>query len=157
MFMWQDQLPQVGGKALVHYLQKHKQTLVGYADVSFKNDQASHAWIIGTGDHMEIEDSMMMIMGSGLVDGHHLNLSSSCRELQGQTAMAIITRLLLEATDSQLHTTFTGDNQGVQNNIMTLDINKLAQHRMPKPSLHCNNQSRYPPLWMYAPCLRLMI
>ncbi len=105
------QLPQDGRKELNQYLQTHDQTLKDCAVASLRHKQASHAWTIGIGNQREIGDPSMTLSGAGPVEGHHRDLSSSHGELQGQTAMGLITGLLLEINETHIHTTFGGGGQ----------------------------------------------
>jgi hypothetical protein len=70
--------------------------IYGASDASFKDNQASHAWIISTGQVEDVENPLLSIYGSGPVDGHFPDLSSTRGELQGQMAITIISNLFLQ-------------------------------------------------------------
>lgn len=55
----------------------------------------------------------MHIYGEGTVDGFHADLSSAQGEIQGQTALVIMSTKLLQSQDNPtLPVIFHGDNQG---------------------------------------------
>ncbi len=130
------QFPSDDGKQLIDYLTNHNLQLQGMSDASLKEDQCSHAWILTTGAPEHITDPKLHIKGSGAVDGHASDLSSARGELQGQTATAVISKLLLDAHNTNIPTTLMGDNQGVQKQCSNISQSKLRHHRSPNIDLH---------------------
>jgi hypothetical protein len=111
-------LPPDGGHCLMSYLTTTNTPLLGVADASLKEGNCSHAWILTSNNSAHINDPNMIIHGAGPVDGYANFMTSVRGELQGQTAMAIMSQKLLTAHNSP-HTPvhFYGDNQGIQNNL----------------------------------------
>jgi hypothetical protein len=78
----------------------------------------------------------MHIRGCGAVDGSKHDLSSTRGEHQGQTAMAIVSKLLLQTHENtSIPATLMGDNQGVQQQWATPPTNRLKHHRSPNIDL----------------------
>ena len=72
----------------------------------------------------------MSIHGSGAVDGAPKYMSSTKGKLHGQTAIAVMSKLLLDvhdAADTQI--ILHGDNKGVQQTCSHIHINCLKHHR----------------------------
>jgi hypothetical protein len=79
------------------------------SDASLKDSNCTHAWILSTGNADHISDPQMNIQGKGAVDGAPHALSSARGELQRQTAMAIMFKLLLQ---THQQTSITTPSQG---------------------------------------------
>ncbi len=78
----------------------------------------------------------MSIHGTGAVDGDPSGMSSARVELHGQTAMAVMSKVLLDANnETNLPTILQGDNQGIQNKCNTIQTNRLKHHREPNSDL----------------------
>jgi hypothetical protein len=78
----------------------------------------------------------MCIHGRGAVDGDSTTMSSTRGKLHSQTAMAIISNLLLSANDNiNTKTILYGDNKGVQQTCANIQIKKLKHHRQPNMDL----------------------
>jgi hypothetical protein len=108
-------LPPDGGQKLMEYVKERECSLIGVSDASVIETNGTHAWILTTGEKDYINDPYMKLEGSGPIDGDKQAISSARGELQGQTALAIITEALLmehEATD--IPVTFFTDNQGIK-------------------------------------------
>jgi hypothetical protein len=85
----------------------------------------------------------MKIEGSGPVDGDTTTMSSSRGELQGQTALAIISECFLKkhgATDIPI--TLFSDNQGVQQCCSTTKIQRIGHHRKANMDLQLEHNKR---------------
>jgi hypothetical protein len=101
-----------------------------------KDDNCTHAWILSTGNPDDINDPLMSIQGRGAVDGAPTALSSARGELQGQTAMAIISQVLLQWHQRpSLPTILQGDNEGVQHTCSRHTRSRLRHHRLPNTDL----------------------
>jgi hypothetical protein len=123
-------LPMDGGAALMHHLQTHQTPLIGMSDASLKDGQCSHAWVLSTGNPDHISNENMSIQGAGAVDGAPEFMSYARGELHGQTAMAIISTILLEAHNSpNMKITLHSDNKGVQHTCAHIQTNRLKHHR----------------------------
>jgi hypothetical protein len=113
------------------------QPLIGGSDASLKKGQSGHSWILSTGDIQHITDPLMHLSGLGPVDGVRADLSSARGEIQGQTALAIMSSTLLQAQNCpNMEVVFYGDNKGVQQKCATPYINKLKDHRQPNMDLY---------------------
>lgn len=77
----------------------------------------------------------MHIAGRGPVDGYTSDLSSSCGELQGQTALAIISKLLLEHNNTTCNVKLIGDNKGVQQKTAKILPQRIRLHSEPNLDL----------------------
>jgi hypothetical protein len=131
------QLPEDGGTSLIQHLLHTDQPLVGVSDASLKDGTSGHTWILSTGNLNHINDPMMQITGSGPVDGYHADLSSARGEIQGQTALAIVTSTLLTAQQQPcMKVTYHGDNKGTQNKCATAHSNRLRDHQQPNTDLY---------------------
>lgn len=107
-------MPLDGGRTLISYLTDNDQTLIGVGDASLKEVQSGHAWILLTGEMCHLGDPNMSTCGSGTVDCHTLDLSSSRGELQSQKAMTIMAEAVLQANNAlELSITLYGENQGI--------------------------------------------
>jgi hypothetical protein len=94
-------IPPDGGKKLMAYVKDDETALLGVSDASIKNGCGTHAWILTTGEMEHMSDPCMKLEGSGPVDGDPYTMSSARGELQGQTALAIVTSTLLKEHDAQ--------------------------------------------------------
>jgi hypothetical protein len=131
------QLPPDGGESLIQYLTSNAKPLLGASDASLKEGQSAHAWILSTGETDHIADPLLQISGKGPVDGYSMDMSSARGEIQGQTALAIMSSLLLKAQDlPNLPVIFYGDNSGVQRKCNMYPTQKLRDHRQPNQDLH---------------------
>jgi hypothetical protein len=77
----------------------------------------------------------MSIHGTGTVNGASTSMSSTNGELQGQTAMAIISNLLLAAHNDTTTKILHSDNQGVQRTCPSFQTHRLKHHRKPNMDL----------------------
>jgi hypothetical protein len=78
-----------------------------------KDDRATHAWILSSGNIRDIENPLLHILGAGTVHGAPQYLSSSRGELQGMPALSIVMRLFMEFYSIKPKPTFICDNSGV--------------------------------------------
>ncbi len=102
----------------------------GGTKLSVIEGNGTHAWIPTTDTIECITDPYMKIEWSGPVDGDTNAMSSSRGELQGQTALAIISESFLKdhnATDIPI--TFFTDNLGVQKYCSNSKIHRIGHHR----------------------------
>jgi hypothetical protein len=108
-------LPPDDGVALSQYIQTSSKPLYGAADASFNDSNTSHAWVLSTDNIEDLANPIMNISGSGPVDGHPHDMSSSRGELQeGQTALVALSNPFFGKFNIQHHPVHvTGDNQGV--------------------------------------------
>ena len=110
------ELPPDDGVALSKHLLTSNKPLYGAADASLKDGNTSHAWVLSTGNIEDISNPLLHISGSGPVDGHPHDMSSSRGELQGQAALVTIANMFMDKhsiPNPSLHV--TGDNQGIMN------------------------------------------
>jgi hypothetical protein len=130
------QLPLDGGQELIKYLKHTKKPLKGMSDASLKDGTSSHAWILSTGENDHTLDGNMSIHGTGPVNGAPKSMSSARGELHGQTAMAIVSKLLLEThQEPKIPTLLQGDNQRIQRKCNEIRIDRLKHHREPNIDL----------------------
>jgi hypothetical protein len=130
-------LPPDGGQRLMEYVKDCDASLIGVSDASVIEGQGTHAWILTTGEMEHLSDPYMKLEGQGPVDGDTLAMSSARGELQGQTALAIMTGALLmehDATDTPI--TFYTDNQGVQKSCHNPKTHRIGHHRKANMDLH---------------------
>jgi hypothetical protein len=85
----------------MQYVTSHDKPLIGASDASLKEGQSGHAWILSTGEIVHLTNPLMQISGHSPVDGYHTDMSSATGEIQGQTALAIMTSALLQAQDKK--------------------------------------------------------
>jgi hypothetical protein len=108
-------LPPDGGQKLMDYVKERDASLLGVSDASVVEGNGTHAWIITTGETAHLSDPFMKLEGHGPVDGDKLTMSSARGEMQGQTALAIVTEAFLTAHEAKdMTVTFLIDNQSVQ-------------------------------------------
>lgn len=130
------QIPLDGGKQLIEYLSEQQLSLARMSDASLKDNTCTHTWILSTGKPDHITDPLRSIQGRGTVDGAPTAISLVRGELQGQTAMAIISQLLLqEHQQASLPTILHSDNEGVPHTCTQHTLSKLQHHRTPNTDL----------------------
>jgi hypothetical protein len=122
-------VPPDGGAQLINYLRENDAALVGVSDASVANGNGTHSWILSTGESTHLDDKFMKLEGVGPVDGHAIDMSSARGELQGQTALAIMSKVLLtqnNATDIKV--VLTSDNKGIQTGCNNPKKDRLHHH-----------------------------
>jgi hypothetical protein len=140
-------LPPDGGKKLLEYLRETNTPLHGASDTSLKEDQCAHAWILTTGEQDHIEDPLMSISGMGPVDGYTSDLSSYRGELQGQTALVIMSNVLQKTQPTNPYTVkLIGDNKGVQQKTAIVRLNKIGHHREANSDLYMEYMNASKPI-----------
>jgi hypothetical protein len=77
----------------LYLLQGANNNIFAASDASVKNKKAAHAWILSTGKVTDIMDPLLNLHGYGPVHGPSQSLSSTRGELQGITAITIISIL----------------------------------------------------------------
>jgi hypothetical protein len=112
--------PADNGTAIIEQAKLRKK-LFGASDASFKNNRASHAWIISPGSPEDINHPNMSIKGSRLVHGISHCLYSTRGELQGVTAASIIGDLLSTFHTCRIPLLLTDNNQGVPKKCQSLN------------------------------------
>jgi hypothetical protein len=85
--------PPDNGVNLLHSIQGANNNIFAASDASVKNKKAAHAWILSTGKVTDITDPLLNLHGYGPVHGPSQSLSSTRGELQGITAITIISIL----------------------------------------------------------------
>jgi hypothetical protein len=105
--------PNDNGTSLLSKINQSWNYIFGASDASIKQQRASHAWILSSGQCDDIEDPLLHIKGSGLVDGLPSLLSSSRGELAGITAITIIAQLFRAYHSSKAPVSIICDNQGM--------------------------------------------
>ncbi len=96
----------------------------------------------------------MATHGSGVADGALASVSSTRGGLQGQTAMAIISNILLKAHDGKsTRTVLYGDNRGVQTTCLHAPTDWLKHHKQPNIDLkieiqHASRDRRISTAWI---------
>jgi len=68
--------------------------MFGASDASFRSGNATHAWVISSGQVSDLEALNMTITGCGAMDGYSTHMSSRRGELHGITALSIMTNVL---------------------------------------------------------------
>jgi hypothetical protein len=133
--------PPDDGKLLIDYLEQHSESLClyGASDASFKIN-ASHAWVISSGNVTDINDPFKSIHGSGPVDGYGPHLSSTHGELQGQTAIAIVTNLFLRHHNSSIPIRMICDNKSAIAPPVPPTLTRIRFHRDPDVDLRLQLQ-----------------
>jgi hypothetical protein len=135
-------IPEDGGSKLLQHIFTHNKPLLGVSDASLKDGQGAHAWILSTGELDHVDDPLMHISGKGPVDGYQADMSSARGEIQGQVALAIMTKLLLHSQQSPTtKVIFHGDNIGVQRKCSTCTTRRLRDHRQPNQDLYLEYHS----------------
>jgi hypothetical protein len=136
-------IPPDGGQKLIEYIKDRDGSLMGVSDASITDGEGTHAWILTTGEKEHIDDPYMKIEGCGPVDGDKQAMSSARGELQGQTALAIITETFLNDHDAgTTPVTFYTDNQGVQQCCNNPKIHRIGHHRKANMDLQMEHSIR---------------
>jgi len=91
--------PNDQGSALADACCQNRNILFGASDASYKHDQATHAWVISSGNVSDLASSNLSILGSGYVDGYAPHMSSARGELCEHTR---ILRALIEHPQGNL-------------------------------------------------------
>ncbi len=85
----------------------------------------------------------MKLEGSGPVDGDKNAMSSARVELQGLTALAIISEPFLKEHDANdMPITFLTDNQGIQKSCYKPKIQRIGHHRNANTDLQMEHATR---------------
>jgi hypothetical protein len=105
-------IPPDNGEALISKICSAN-FLFGSRDAPQKDNRATHAWILSSGNASDIDYPLFNISGSGPVHGAPLHLSSSRGELQGLTALTIVAKCFLEYFAMRCNTTFICDNSSI--------------------------------------------
>jgi len=111
----------------------------GVSDASVKSPSAAHAWILSSGAKTDLDNPLLHIAGTGPVDGYVPYLSSTRGELQGQTALTIITNLFLQHHNFQATLVMICDSKSAQS-IQVRPATRLRQHRDPDLDLRLQIQ-----------------
>jgi hypothetical protein len=85
--------PPDDGDTPAHALTISQQPMYGSANASLKDGNASHACTLYTGNPVDINYPLLRINGTGPIDGHDTDLSSSRVEMQSQVAVATAANL----------------------------------------------------------------
>jgi len=115
------QSPPDNGCTLMNEIQNSSGRMFGVSDALLKHGRATHAWIISSGKVDDINNPLLHISRTGMVHGIPNYLSSARGELQGITAMSIISNMFSQYHNKQIKTSAICDNAGV--------INKCAKGR----------------------------
>lgn len=127
----------------MEYITERNASLIGVSDASVIEGNGTHAWILTTGEKNHISDPYMKLEGYGTVDGDTIAMSSAHGELQGQTALTIITEAFLTEHDAkEMAVTFYTDNLGVQKSCTNPKINRIGHHRKANMDLQMERASR---------------
>jgi hypothetical protein len=113
--------------------------IYGVSDASVKSPSAAHAWILSSGAKTDLDNPLLHIAGTGPVDGYVPYLSSTRGELQGQTALTIITNLFLQHHNFQATLVMICDSKSAQS-IQVRPATRLRQHRDPDLDLRLQIQ-----------------
>jgi len=103
------------GLTLLMSIQESNKTIFVASDASYKDNRSTHAWIISTRKISDIMDPLLHISGLGPVHGPSYYLSFGRGELQGITAITILSKLLSEFYGSSCKVSTICDNLGVIN------------------------------------------
>jgi hypothetical protein len=124
------------GRVLIQSIKDSNKAILAASDAYHKEGRTSHIWIISTGLVSDIYDPLKHISGSGPVQGFHKYLSSTRGELQGITAITIISILISEYLGSPCNRTAITDKQGVICKCARGNYNSLRSHRLPNIDLY---------------------
>jgi hypothetical protein len=139
----QISIPPDGGDKLMTYIKDRDANLIGVSDASVIDGNGTHAWILTTGEKEHLSDPYMKLEGHGPVDGDKSAMSSARGELQGQTALTIITEAFLSAhNETDMEVTFYTDNQGVQKSCNHPKIRRIGHHRKANMDLQMEQATR---------------
>jgi hypothetical protein len=105
--------PNDQGSALADACQQKGNILFGASDASYNHGQATHAWVMSSGNVSDLTSGNLSISGSGYVDGYAPHMSSARGELQGITALSIMSALFYQHFKLQEKLTAICDNQGM--------------------------------------------
>ncbi len=84
----------------------------------------------------------MHISGYGPIDGYQADLSSARGEIQGQTALAVMSTMLLQAhNNNNTAVTFQGKNLGVQRKCQSMAGYRIRDHRKLNQDLYMEYHS----------------
>jgi hypothetical protein len=119
--------PPDNGVALLSKIKNKSIGIFDASDASLKDDQASHAWIFSSGDIDDISNPMLHVMGSGPVHGYPPYLSLTRGELQGITALAIVTKLFMDFHSFHSPVSVICDNKGVVSKCSTIQCHSLRK------------------------------
>jgi hypothetical protein len=125
------QFPLDDGRVLIQGIKDSNKAIFAASDTFHKEGRSSHAWRISTGLVSDINNPLKHISGSGPVQGFHKYLSSTRGELQGITAITIISKLISEFLGPLCNITAITDNQGVIRRCSRCNYNFLRSHRLP--------------------------
>ncbi|MFN9979486.1 MAG: hypothetical protein ACK53Y_06215 [bacterium] len=106
----------------MHHIHSNQRPLFGACNASLKEGQATHAWILSSGNISDIVDDNMNLHGSGPVHCYPTHLSSSQGELAGLAAISIVTQLLLKVFSSPANVSVVCDNKAMVNKCNSIDI-----------------------------------
>jgi hypothetical protein len=121
--------PSDNGEQILHQIMTLNSSLFGASDASFKNGRASHAWILSSGNIDDIVDPDCHISGSGPVHSTPQYLSSARGELQGITAISIISALFAKFHNQALKVSSICNNRGIISKCTEGTFSSLHQNR----------------------------
>jgi hypothetical protein len=127
----------------MNYIKDRDANLIGESDASVIDGNGTHAWILTTGEKEHLSDPYMKLEGHGPVNGDKLTMSSARGELQGQTALTIITEAFLSAhNETDVGVTLYMDNQGIQKSCNHPKIRRIGHHRKANMDLQMEQATR---------------
>jgi hypothetical protein len=123
--------PPDDGITLLRRIQNNGNPLFGSSNASVRHLSFTHAWTITSGDISDLQNPLLCISGHGPTDGCPNSISSTRGELQGQTAMAIISDLFLTHNSSNASISLICDNKGAIQRCSNPPTGNLHHHRQP--------------------------
>jgi hypothetical protein len=87
-------IPNDDGMQLISKCRCKGNRMLGASDASFCQGNATHAWVISSGEVSDLETPNLHISGYVAVDGYSHHMSSGRGELHGITALSIMTDVL---------------------------------------------------------------
>ncbi len=121
--------PPDDGYVLINRLQQLPNPLFGANDSSLKDGIATHAWVLSSGEADDLIHPLYSIHCSGTLAGWSMVFSSTRGKLQGQTAVATTSSVLMKHHITNIPVHMIGDNQGVQEKNSHYHTDRLKYHK----------------------------
>ncbi len=128
--------PPEEGFNLLLSIQGANNNIFAASDASFKTDKAAHAWILSNGKVTNIMDPLLNLHGYGHVHGPSQSLSSTWGELQGITAITIMSKVVSDLIGTPCKITAVCDNTGAIQKCSNGRFTSLRNHRRPTIDLY---------------------
>jgi len=134
------QFPSDDAIQLVNDIKQNGNNIFGASDASFRDGQATHAWMLSTGKVTDLDSGNMTITGIGHVERYAPHMSSTRGELYGVTALSIMADLLCQHAGIQGSLLAICDNQEVVTKCNSTLCHNLRCQRNPNFDLLFTHQ-----------------